>query len=136
MDLVIGLNNVFLNKMLNFNNPVSLTCKSLHELSLVLGRCLGFFFFLSVVYVFSISPPSICLLVDENTQAGSGHGEWSVGPWCAREFSERENLPNWLLILDLLFLQWEVLRFCFPSLMLKQKLYLWATVFGMGVFQF
>lgn len=126
---------MFLNKMLNFSNPVSLTCEPLHGVSLVLG-CWApspprFSLFLSV----SVFPLSMCLVVDESTHAGCVHGERSAGCWCAREFSERENLPDCFLMLDLLLLQWEALWFCFPSLMLKQKLYLWATVFGMGLFQ-
>lgn len=79
--------------------------------------------------------PSIHLVMDERSQAGSGHGEHSVGWCCTRELSERENLPTWLLMLDLLSLRWGVLRCCFPSVMLKQKFYLWAILFGTGLFQ-
>lgn len=124
---------MFLNKILNFNNPVSLTCESLRGVSLVLGWCLGFF---SVFLSFFLSfPPPFALwwMKVLKLAVGMGSGVWGSG---VLESSQKgKNLPNWLLMLDLLLLQWGVLWFCFPSLMLKQKLYPWATVFGMGVFQ-
>ena len=64
----------------------------------------GLFLFFPLCLSVSVFPPSIWL-VDESTQAGSGHVEWTVGWWCAKEFSESENLPSWILILDLLLLQ-------------------------------
>lgn len=63
MVLLTGVNNVFLNKMLNFNNPISIAWKSAWSSFSALS-----------------SPPAfICLVVDESARVGGGLGKWCVG---------------------------------------------------------
>jgi len=55
MDLIMGVNHVFLNKLLSFKNPLFFTCESLHGVSLVLG-CWFVSFFPSLSVCLCLSP--------------------------------------------------------------------------------